>query len=288
METNDHLKFILKLLGCKNYRSRLSASAFNGLKNKNKICQDLGDRELIDYTREIGSVKILPAGQALLQLDPTELPIKDKELKVLRKINQALGKITPAQIKVSSLRTYRREAILKSLNEKGLIEVETKVKRLRTEVWLTKRGIKYLRDDYTPPKGSNPVVSLDLLNNYLRFLRENLVPNETKENTSVSVTKKSATKKVVDISDEEILQTIKELDREIGTENYLPIFHLRKKLKRSLSREQLDKALYRLQANDQIEFSGLVHPQGYTTEQINAGISQRSGSPIFFIKVTVT
>ncbi len=191
METNDHLRFILKLLGCKNYRSRLSASTFNCFKNKNKICQDLGDRGLIDYTREIGSAKILPAGQALLKLDPTELPIKDKELKVLKKISQAAGKITPGQIKVSSLRTYRRDAILKSLSEKGLIEVETKVKRLRAEVWLTERGVEYLRDDYTPHKGGNPIISLDLLNNYLRFLRKTLAEKATQENISKSVTKNS-------------------------------------------------------------------------------------------------
>ena len=288
METNDHLKFILKLLGCKNYRSRLGASIFNSFKNKNKICKDLGERELIDYTREIGSAKILPPGQALLKLDSAELPITDKELKVLKKISQVSGKITPGQIKILSLRAHRRDAILKNLSEKGLIEVETKVKRLRAEVWLTERGIEYLRDDYIPAKGNNPIISLDLLNNYLRFLRKTLPDKSEQQYTSVPVTEESASKKTTDISDEEILQTIRELDRELGTENYLPIFHLREKLQPPLSREQLDKALYRLQGNDQIEFSRLVHSQGYTTEQINAGISQRSGSPIFFIKVTVT
>lgn len=285
METNDHLKFILKLLGCKNYRSRLGASGFNSFKNKNKICQDLGDRRLIDYTREIGSAKILPAGQALLKLDPGELPIKDKELKVLKKIGQASGNITPAQIKVSSLRSYRRDAILKSLGEKGLIEVETKVKRQRAEVWLTKRGIEYLRDDYTPAKGSNPIISLDLLNNYLRFLRKTLVGTSAQKDIPTSLTKESANKKVTHISDKEILQTIQELDRELGTENYLPIFHLREKLQPPLSREQLDKALYRLQGNDQIEFSTLQEAHAYTPEQINTGISQNIGGPLFFISI---
>ena len=300
METNDHLKFILKLLGCKNYRSRLSASAFNSFKNKNKICQDLGDRELIDYTREIGSAKILPAGQALLKLDIAELPVKDKELKVLKRIGQASGVITPAQIKISSLRSHRRDAILKSLSEKGLIEVETKVKRQRAEVWLTERGVEYLRDDYNPHKGNNPVISLDLLNNYLRFLRKTLsfkpVPEDISASlnsasltstslNSQSLVPDSAAKKVTDISDEEILQTIQNLDREIGTENYLPIFHLREKLQPPLSREQLDKALYRLQGNDQIDFSTLQEANAYTPEQINTGIPQNVGGPLFFISL---
>jgi hypothetical protein len=88
------------------------------------------------------------------------------------------------------------------------------------------------------------------------------------------------------LSDEEILQTIQKLDRELGTDNYLPIFHVRQKLQPGLSREDLDQTLYRLQRNDQIELRALVHAQDYTQEQVNAGISQRSGSPLFFIKVT--
>ena len=183
METNDHLRFILKLLGCKNYRSRLSASVFNCFKNKNKICHELGNRQLIDYTREIGSVKILPSGQALLESDPDDLPITLKEFKVLKKISQASGRITPGQIKVLSLRAHRRDVILRTLSEKGLIEVETKVKRQRAEVWLTEQGIEYLRDDYSPDKGYNPVISLDLLNNYLLFLRKNLPTKSEQEYT---------------------------------------------------------------------------------------------------------
>ncbi|MFM5886846.1 MAG: transcription factor RcaD, partial [Dolichospermum sp.] len=88
------------------------------------------------------------------------------------------------------------------------------------------------------------------------------------------------------ISDEEILETIKKLDRELGTENYLPIFHLRQKLQPPLLRDDLDQALYRLQKSDKIELRGLVDAQLYTHEQVNAGISQRSGSPLFFIQLT--
>ena len=45
METNE-LKFLLKLLGCPNYRSSLTASGFKDFKGKDKICQALSDREL--------------------------------------------------------------------------------------------------------------------------------------------------------------------------------------------------------------------------------------------------
>lgn len=286
METNDHLKFILKLLGCKNYRSRLAASAFKCFKNRNKICQDLGKHKLVDYTREVGLVKILPPGQALLKLDSDKLPLTDNEFKVLKKINQASGEIVPAQIKILSLRAHRRDLILKHLSERGLIEVETKVKRQRAEVWLTERGLEHLRDDYSPPQGSNPVISLDLLNNYLQFLRNTLPDKSQQEhNTSVPANKKFKIRKAAGIRDEEILQIIQELDRELGTQNYLPIFHLRENLQPPFSRDELDKVLYRLQENDQIEFSTLQEAHAYTPEQINTGIPQNIGGPLFFISL---
>jgi hypothetical protein len=261
----DELKFLLKLLGFIHYRT--SFSAFSSIKGKDKILENLGDRQLVDYTREIATVKILPAGQALLTLDHSELPITDKELKVLEKISKAGEKIAPS--KITSPKAAERNAILETLIGRGLIEDEKKKAKTKVEVWLTERGIEELRDNYDPQGQAN--ITLDLLNNYVRFLRKTLrVKPETAEK----------------ISDEEILQIIAKLDRELGTENYLPIFHLRQKLQPPLSLDDLDQVLYRLQKNDQIELRTLVHAQDYTQEQVNAGINQRSGSPLFFIKVT--
>ncbi|MFB2769290.1 transcription factor RcaD [Pelatocladus sp. BLCC-F211] len=264
METNE-LKFLLRLLGCSSYRSSLSASIFQSFKGKDKICQNLGDRELVDFSREIATVKILSPGQALLKLDSAELPITDKERKVLEKLSQTSGKINPS--KITSPKAAERDAILKNLSDRGLIEVELKIKRTKAEVWLTERGIEYLRDDYSPKGAAN--ISLDLLNNYLRFLRKTLKGVETN----------------INISDEEILEIIQKLDKELGTDNYLPIFHLRQKLQPPLSRDDLDKALYRLQAKDLIDLSTLQEANAYTTEQIEAGIPQNICGPLFFIIV---
>jgi DNA-binding MarR family transcriptional regulator len=276
METNE-LKFLLKLLGCADYRASYTDRTFDSFKkDKNKICQNLGDRELVDYSREIAAVKILPPGRALLQ-EPTKVAIADKELKVLEKISKASGKITPSEI--TSPKAAERDAILKSLSDRGLIEAEHKIKKSsKAEVWLTERGIEYLRDDYSPNKGSNPVISLELLSNYLRFLRKTLPNKPEPISPSPAVT-------IINLTDEEILQSIRKLDRELGTDNYLPIFHLRQKLQPPLSREELDKALYRLQANNQIELSTLQEANAYTPEQIDAGISQNVGGSFFFISV---
>ncbi|MFH7029886.1 MAG: transcription factor RcaD, partial [Heteroscytonema crispum UTEX LB 1556] len=149
------------------------------------------------------------------------------------------GKIPPS--KITSPKAAERDAILKTLSDRGLIEAEMKIKKAKAEVWLTERGIEYLRDEYSP-KGAA-------------------------------------------LSDEEILQTIRMLDRELGTDNYLPIFHLRQKLQPPLSRDELDRLLYRLQGNDQIELSSLQEANAYTPEQVDAGITQNIGGSLFFISV---
>lgn len=283
MDTNE-LKFLLKLLGCSDYRSSLTASGFKAFKGKEKICQNLGDRELVDYSREIAAVKILPPGQALLKTDTDQLPLKPNELKVLESISKASGKITPSKINVKSVKSGERDAILQSFHEKGLIEADIKIKKTKAEVWLTERGIEYLRDDYSPKGAAN--ISLDLLNNYLRFLRKSLHGKPEQVATSAPTKEESAAVTIINLTDEEILQTIRRLDQELGTDNYLPIFHLRQKLQPPLSREELDKALYRLEEADKVELSKLAEPGDYSPEQVDAGIPQISGGSLFFITVT--
>ncbi|MGD1910123.1 MAG: transcription factor RcaD [Rivularia sp. (in: cyanobacteria)] len=279
MDTNE-LKFLLKLLGCENYRSTLSSSIFKSFKGKNTICQNLGARDIIDYSREVAAVKILPPGQALLELDAAEIPIEQKELKVLTNVSKASGKVAPSKIK-SSLKAAEKEEILKKLGSRGLIETEIKLKKTKAEIWLTERGIEFLRDDYIPKKGNNPTLSLDLLNNYLRFLRKSL-PNKSEQTV---ISPPSVDMKISNFTDEDILETIRKLDKEIGTENYLPIFHLREKLQPPLSRDDLDKALYRLQSDDKIDLSTLQEASAYTPEQIDTGIVQNAGGPLFFISI---
>ncbi|MDY6902278.1 MAG: transcription factor RcaD [Cyanobacteriota bacterium] len=283
MDTNE-LKFLLKLLGCENYRSTLSGNLFKSFKGKNGICERLGDREIIDFSREVAGVKILPAGQALLKLDAAEIPITEKELKVLENVSKASGKVAPSKIK-SSLKAAQKEEILKSLDSRGLIETEIKLKKKKAEVWLTERGIEFLRDDFSPKKGTNPTISLDLLNNYLRFLRKSLKGKSEEVIASAPVQSEPVDATGSSFTDEEILKIIQKLDKELGTKDYLPIFYLREKLQPSLSRDELDQVLFQLQADDKIELSTLQEANAYTPEQIESGIEQNIGGPLFFISV---
>ncbi len=280
METKE-LKFLLKLLGCADYRSAVSASSLKSITGKDKLCRDLSDRGLLDFSREIATVKILPAGRALLKLDTEQLPLVPNELKVLESIGKASGKIPPSKITVKSVKSVERDTILQRFQVRGLIEVETKIKKQKAEVWITDRGIEYLHDEYKP-KGAG-TISLDLLNNYLRFFRKSMqVKEEIYENPVEILPTESP---IGNLSDQEVLQTIRKLDQELGTDNYLPIFHLRQKLQPPLEQEDLDQALYRLEQSNQIELSSLQEVSAYTPKQIGTGIPQDIGGPIFFIIV---
>jgi trehalose-6-phosphate synthase len=131
------------------------------------------------------------------------------------------------------------------------------------------------------------VISLELLGNYLLFLRKSL-PSQVNPSVSVAQPQPSLSSEPVltqKPTDTEILQLIQQLNKKLGTDNYLPIFHLRQKLQPPLSRDDLDQALYRLQREDKIELSSLVEAMHYTSEQLQAGIPQEIGGSLFFIIV---
>ena len=265
------LKFLLKLLEFPQFRAPLTQIKLAGVKaaERGRVCARLCDRNFIDRASEIASVQIAPPGRALLNFDASRLPIGEAELTLLREAQTTIA------LSKTSLPADRRQAIAQSSIEKGLLTAEkTQVK----EVWLTDRGREYLLHEWEPDGGTT-TIEVQLLGNYVRFLRQFSPRSET---TSTAAAPASN----VDTSDAEILQLIAALDRELATDNYLPIFYLRQKLQPSLSRAELDSALYRLQRQDAIELSSLQEAIAYTPEQIDAGIPQDVGGPLFFIICT--
>jgi hypothetical protein len=282
----QEFKFLLELLGFAEYRAPLKQIKPNPktkARERNAICRALADRELVAYCEEVLEFSLAPAGKSLLQLDTAKLPIADEELAVLQAC--AEGRNPPPE----NLNEAKRQEVLRALVEKGLIQAE---KTQIQEVWLTPRGVEYLRDECNP-RGSNPVLNFNMLHNYLRFLRQEFkretIAAEAPETPAAAQPAAAPAPESLpesSLQDEDILRTIEALDREWGTDNYLPIFHLRQKLQPPLSREELDRALYRLQRSDRIELSSLQEAIAYSPEEIEAGIPQDIGGPLFFIIVT--
>ncbi|MDJ0532937.1 MAG: hypothetical protein QNJ70_10665 [Xenococcaceae cyanobacterium MO_207.B15] len=318
MEVKE-LKFLLKLIGKNNYCGKISELKPNSktkISETQSICRNLCVRELVACSETITKIKINSVGLALLNLNADDLPVTTDELKILKACSTEA--ITPGKTKVTP--AEKREELITKLVERGLITATaTKIEQVR----LTERGKKTLLEEYNA-KGTGSVLSLDLLDNYVRFLRKNLCSgsfqSQIKVNEEINSrdpaspsavgthgifnpqgnanrarecstrqpqlkTNRQDSSNGKKPSDEDILQTIIGLDRELGTNNYLPIFHLRNKLQPPLSRKELDDALYRLQLQDKLELSSLVEAVHYTKEQIDAGIPQDVGGSLFFLMV---
>ena len=294
MEVRE-LKFLLKLAALPEYQGKISElkpTSRTRIADTEKICRRLYDRALVECQEQITKFKLSSVGKALLKLDVQKLPLTLAELATLKACSQEI--ITPQKLKVTPTET--RNQLISSLIERGLITVvATKIK----QVWLTDKGKQYLLTEYNP-QGHHPVLSLDLLNNYLYLFRQyNSLAIEVKatgirEEATVLVNNSSNQQKIdyssngnktVLISDEQVLQTILDLDLQLNTNNYLPIFHLREKLQPFLSREELDLTLYRLQRQDKLELSSIVESSKYTREQLKAGIPQNIGGCLFFLIV---
>jgi hypothetical protein len=266
------LKILLKLLGKPDHRSpvgqvkpneKTSASETRGL------CRQLINRTYIESREEIITIKITPAGKELLKLAKEQTPLTAQELKLLQTV--AKGSVKPSQVKVTPKNTpaAKRDELIKKAIDRGFLEIAQKEIR---EVWLTEAGKKFLAQEYLPSGAGNFTLSPKMVGDYIIFIRK-------------YYTKKTDFQPSEICADEEILATIKNLNYELETDNFLPIFHLREKLKLQLSRKKLDEALFRLQRQNKIEISSLVKAEDYTPEQVRAGIAQTVGGPLFFIIV---
>ena len=266
------LKFLLTLLEFEDYRAALSEIELNPKisdTEREEICHKLLEGGFLVCSYKISKFKIAPPGKFLLKQESDGLPLTKQERKVLKA--SAKDTITP---KETDIPAEEQQAVIQSLAVRGLIEVKTKHKKI-DQVWLTERGKEYLQYEYNP-SGTSVVLSAELLSNYLQFLRKAFQEVSPPPYRAMQT-----------ISDEKILLTIVELERQLATDNRLPISHLRTKLHPLLTREELDEALYRLQQIGQIELSPLqvAHTCGFTAQQIDAGIPQKVGPPLFFVSL---
>lgn len=271
------LKFLLKLLASKNYRAaiaKIQPTPAMKANQRDAICRRLQERGFVDMREEVTKINIATAGKSLLNnIDALgELPIAPEELEVLKASSN--GIITQGK---TGLPPESRQPVIQSLVARGLLAaVEKKIK----EVWLTDLGQQYLCLEYRSNSNAKEI-TLKMLSDLLELLRQyHWSP------VSESASEEIASAKSDRPNDEEILNLIRELDKQLDADNYLPMYHLRQKLQPPLSRKELDLALYRLEASDRIELSSLQEVRAYTEEQVEAGIPQDIGGRLFFIIVT--
>jgi hypothetical protein len=269
------LKFLLRLLEhSPDYRTRFSnvkPESKTPSAERKRICEGLCSKGLVEYTEEIQRYRIEPYGKTFVKADHSNLPISVSadELALLK---AALSKsATPGQTK--QIPTSDRQRLLHKLKEREFISI---TKSQIGTVWLTPQGIQYLLHDCLP-ESTRAKMTFTMVGHYLNFLRKSLDSPADVQAKPVNTTSLSA---------ETILNTIRQLDQQLNTDNFLPIFHLREKLQPRLSREDLDRLLYELQGRDLIEFSTLQDVSNYSETEAAAGIPQTIGGALFYISVT--
>lgn len=271
--TTSELKVLLQLLASPHHRSpldRLRPIPKITPADRQRLCQKLAKRGWISTQEAITQVSLAPPGRILLGLDTTSLPVTPDELTVLRacqgksqRLDQLPLPLSPCQVQV----------LVQGLIDRGLLKA---TKTEMSEVWLTAEGLHFLRD-HCQPKGTALQFSGDLLGSYVAFLRQNLTAAPIEAGSPSPVLQKPSL--------EAVLETIRDLDRELNTGNYLPLFHLRAKLQPPFSRDELDQALYGLQRSDLIELGSVQEVSLYTPQQLQAGIPQNIGGSLLFVSV---
>ncbi|ASC73862.1 uncharacterized protein XM38_048360 [Halomicronema hongdechloris C2206] len=266
-------KFLLRLLEYPpDYRSLISQIQPNSktkASERDKACRALTSKGLVAYIEEIQRYRITRAGKTLLNQDTSVLPVTPDELALVRAATTKSA--TPGQAK--QVPPSERQRLLHQLQQRGMIQAtKTQIK----EVWLTPEGRHYLLQEYTPTNSSLLMTSA-MIGHYATFLRQTLAT------TQGAVASASTTADA--ITPEAVLETIRQLDRQLGTDNYLPIFHLRQALQPPLTREALDAMLYELQRCDRIELDTLQDVSTYSDAELAAGIPQHIGGNLFFISL---
>ena len=161
------LKFLLLLLTHPHYRaalteirpqSKLSAA------QRDRLCQQLRQRNWIDYEEIVTRFGLTAHGRTLLALDTSVWPITPDERYVLQSCQYR--SITPGQI-CSKVPENQRQRLIVTLAEQQLIRITQKH---LGDVWLTPAGQRFLRDEYVP-QGDTLTISWTLMGHYLQFIR---------------------------------------------------------------------------------------------------------------------
>jgi len=337
------LKFVLKLLAAPDYRAAIATIKPNlrtKASERDSLCRVLRDRGLVDCDEQVTRFRLAPAGRALLKLDTQRLPVSEDEILLLQ-----AASLGSAEVKAVALTGDRLQAAIERAIGRGFIKAE---KTMIETVWLTQRGLDYLREEFSP-SGTALELSLDHLADYLRFLRkfQTQAPQAIADRATVSPAQSSPrnptlthdpqtespassiahvsrdqvsgdqdsvspiqsppsstpnsprpsaqdsppeltanlenTTLQAPITGDRLYDLIAQLDRQHNTHNYLPIYYLRDRLQPMMDREVVDRALYALQRADRLELSSLQEAAHYTAEEINAGIPQDIGGPLFFL-----
>lgn len=161
----QELKFLLKLLGQEGYQAPLSSlkpSPKVSQRELMAIAQSLKSRGWIDYLSQIERFAITQRGRMLFRVEMAARPVTPDEWRLLQSCRQ--GPMNLDQIP-GNVPPEASQNLLQNLEQQALIKV---LRQGAAVVRLTPTGKDFLRR--YRPRGSQALLSLDMLTHYLNFL----------------------------------------------------------------------------------------------------------------------
>ncbi|MEL6249168.1 MAG: hypothetical protein AAFR15_14295 [Cyanobacteria bacterium J06627_15] len=273
-------KFLDELWAQPGYRAEIETIRPNpktSATDRDRICQQLYDRELVDYTYDVTQFAIAPSGRLLLNLQTTSLPLTPMELWTLRACRS--HSISPARLP-AKVPVQDRQRVIRQLASRRLLTLK---KQRIQQVWLTLAGQRLCQrarfsTDRMPV--SRPLMASQQPGNDIH-------PDKL-DRSLLNITEPGKIQPD-DIQPDDVLAWIHQLDEQVGTHNALPIFRLREWLQPPLTRSQVDQHLQTLQHQGRVELTALQDVSLYSDRQLAEGMqieSERLGYPglwMFFV-----
>ncbi|MEL6552404.1 MAG: hypothetical protein AAFQ63_02910 [Cyanobacteria bacterium J06621_11] len=133
-------KFLLKLFHCEDQKAHISALSPNPktpVAKRDRTCQSLSEKGLVEFDSEIHRFTLAPPGRVLLTMHTTSLPVTPDELKLLRTCK---GSMTPEKLG-SSVPHSTRQQMIRTLADRKLLKI---IKTAITTVSLTADGKQFV------------------------------------------------------------------------------------------------------------------------------------------------
>lgn len=142
--TSLELKLLRSLLDFPHYRapvSQIRLRARMSITARDRLCENLRKRSLIDYETWVVRFGLTATGRTLLGLDRSVLPVTPDEKYVMRSCQNS--SITPGQIH-PRVPAASRQVLIQALAQQGLVRI---IQRQLGDVWLTEAGQHFLREE---------------------------------------------------------------------------------------------------------------------------------------------
>ncbi len=274
------VKLLLRLIAFAEYCAKITAKQLKPADKSpaaevRRSAQKLNREGLLELSNKITHIEITEAGKAARQAETIPLPKEEKA--VLAACHK--GPISGNKKEVKALGPDANDR-LRRMASQGLLKLTEAI----DQVWLSPSGSRFLLSELGSEHIGKSQIPAALLGNYANFIRDFFTSSSGQPAKSLtSPPAANAAEPSFDL--DQLLKIIQNLRYAQGEDELVPLFKIREEVAHRASREVIDKMLYSLEQGEYIELVTAQEMGQYTDAEINAGIPQEIGGPIFYARI---